>query len=480
MPSCTLAWLRHSLRLRDNPALVSAAEHGAVVPVFVWAPDEEGDWPPGSAAQWWLHRALHDLDEQLRERGSRLILRRGPTADTLRDVANAAGADRVVWNRRYEPPLARRDARVKEALHDADLETAVFESQILHDPDAVETTSGGPYHVFTPFWKKVREKNLLRTGPPLEVPELPAPESWPSSEPLDAFELTPEARDGLDWAGGLRNTWTPTEAGAHERLDYTLKRVLGRYDTARNRPDKDGTTRLSPYLHHGQISPRQLWHTISEWAHDNGRLGDARPLLRQLVFREFAYHWLYHYPATATETYRDKFRNFPWRDDAEALAQWKRGQTGYPLVDAGMRQLYETGWMHNRVRMIVASFLTKDLMLHWRHGARWFWDTLVDADLAANTFNWQWTAGCGADAQPFFRIFNPVSQSERYDPDGTYIRRLVPELANLPDDALHAPWKESDARLRASGVTLGETYPKPLVDHGEARETALDAYETIR
>jgi deoxyribodipyrimidine photo-lyase len=284
-----------------------------------------------------------DLDAQLRERGSRLILRTGPAADALRAVVNTAGADRVVWNRRYEPPLARRDAETRAALHDVGLETAVFESRILHDPDAVETTSGGPYHVFTPFWKKVRKEDLLRTGPPLDVPDLPAPDSWPSSEPLDALELTPEARDGVDWAGGLRDAWTPTEAGAHDRLDYTLDHVLGRYDTARDRPDKDGTARLSPYLHHGQISPRQMWHTIAEWADDTGRPDDARPLLRQVVFREFAFHWLYHYPSTPTETYRDKFRDFPWRDDAEALERWKRGETGYPIVDAGMRQLKPAG-----------------------------------------------------------------------------------------------------------------------------------------
>ena len=479
MPT-TLVWYRRSLRLRDHPALVDAAEHGPVVPVFVWAPDEEGDWPPGGAAQWWLHHALQDLDARLREHGSRLIVRTGPTADALRDVAEATGATRVVWNRRYEPPLAERDAAVQTTLEEQGLETRLFESQILHDPEAVETTSGGPYHVYTPFWKKVQKENLLRTGPPLEVPDLEPPDTWPAAESLDALNLLPELRGERDWAGGLRDTWTPTIDAAHDRLDYMLEHILGDYGTARDRPDKDGTSRLSPYLHHGQLSPNQVWHRVATWADDTGRHDDAEPFLREIVFREFSYHWLYHYPSTPTETYRDKFRDFPWRDDAEALSRWKRGQTGYPIVDAGMRQLYETGWMHNRVRMIVASFLTKDLMLHWRHGARWFWDTLVDADLADNTFNWQWTAGCGADAQPFFRIFNPVSQSERHDPDGDYIRRYVPELADLPDDAIHAPWEESDARLRALGVTLGETYPRPIVDHSQAREEALAAYEQVK
>ncbi|MFB6247587.1 MAG: deoxyribodipyrimidine photo-lyase [Salinibacter sp.] len=477
MPSSTLVWLRHGLRLRDHPAFVDAAEHGAVVPLFVWAPEEEGDWPPGDAAQWWLHHALRDLGERLRERGSRLILRTGPTSDALRAAAAEAGADRVVWNRRYEPHLARRDANVREALEEDGIETQVFESQILHDPEGVETTSGGPYHVFTPFWKKVRKENLLRTGTPLDVPDLPAPPTWPSSEPLDALGLATGVGDG---ARGIHEAWTPTVGGAHDRLDYTLEHVVADYDAARDRPDQDGTARLSPFLHHGHLSPRQVWHRVGTWADETGRHDDARPLLRQVVFREFAYHWLHHYPDTPTKTYRDKFRDFPWRDDADALARWKQGQTGYPIVDAGMRQLAETGWMHNRVRMIVASFLTKDLMIHWRHGARWFWDRLVDADLASNTFNWQWTAGCGADAQPFFRVFNPVSQSERHDPDGDYIRRYVPELADLPDDALHTPWEESDARLEAFGVTLGETYPRPMVDHSEAREDALAAYETVK
>ncbi len=480
MENATLIWLRHSLRLRDNPALVDAAEHGAVVPIFVWAPDEEGDWPPGAAAQWWLHQALQDLSEQLRERGSRLILRTGPTLEALREAARTSGAGRVVWNRRYEPNLAARDTAVREALEEEGIETQAFESQILHDPDAVETTSGGPYHVFTPFWKKVRKESLLRTGAPLDVPDLPSPETWPSSEPLDALGLASGTNGEADRSGSLHASWTPTVAGAHDRLDYTLQQVIGDYDTTRDRPDEDGTSQLSPFLHHGHLSPRQVWHKVKTWADATGRHDDARPLLRQVVFREFAYHWLHHYPDTPTETYRDKFHDFPWRDAAAALDRWKEGRTGYPIVDAGMRQLLETGWMHNRVRMIVASFLTKDLMIHWRHGARWFWNRLVDADLASNTFNWQWTAGCGADAQPFFRIFNPVSQSERHDPSGDYIRRYVPELEPLPDDVLHAPWQASDARLEALGVTFGTDYPRPMVDHAEAREQALAAYETVK
>ena len=479
-PTVTLVWLRYDLRLRDHPALVDASERGAVVPVFIWAPGEEGAWPPGGAASWWLHHALADLDASLRDHGSRLILRTGPSLETLRDLLRTTGADRVVWNRRYHPDLTARDDAVHHALREDGIETRVLESRLLHDPDAVETTTGGPYHVFTPFWKKVRTENLLRTGPPLDVPTLSPPDTWPDSRPLDALGLTPEARDGTDWADGLRAAWTPTEDGAHKRIEYTLDHVLGRYDTTHDRPDVDGTSRLSPYLHHGQVSPRQVWHRVSEWADANDAHDDARPLLRQVVFREFSYHWLHHYPDTPTETYRDTFADFPWRDDAEALDRWKRGQTGYPIVDAGMRQLYETGWMHNRVRMIVGSFLTKDLLLHWRHGARWFWDTLVDADLASNTFNWQWTAGSGADAQPFFRIFNPITQSERYDPDGSYIRRFVPELSDLPTKHLHAPWDAPDRVLQNAGVTLGDTYPRPIVDHSDARDEALAAYDTIR
>lgn len=479
----TLVWFRHDLRLADHRALSVAAERGAVVPVFIWAPGEEAPWPPGGAQCWWLHHALQSLDADLRARGSRLILHAGDTLEQLRDLIQTTGADAVFWQRRYEPHLAARDAEITDALHEDGIETEAFEGQLLHDPDGVETTSGGPYHVYTPFWKKVTGNELLDTMPPLPAPDLgpsKAPQSWPESTPLEALNLLPEARDGVDWAGGLRAAWTPTEAAAHERLQHTLDHVIADYATTRNRPDLDGTSRLSPYLHHGALSPKQVWDAASSWADEHDAHDDADPFLQELVWREFSYHMLYHYPNTPSENYRDKFDDFRWQDNAAWLDRWQRGQTGYPIVDAGMRQLYETGWMHNRVRMIVASFLTKDLLIGWWHGARWFWDTLVDGNLASNTMGWQWSAGSGADAQPFFRIFNPISQGKRHDPNGTYVRRWIPELADVPTDHIHQPWNAPDHVLSEASVTLGDTYPAPIVDHSEMRDQAMAAYNAIR
>jgi deoxyribodipyrimidine photo-lyase len=481
MPQTTLVWFRHSLRLADNPALHAAAEHGAVVPVFVWAPDEEGDWPPGQGHRWWLHRSLGALDDRLRARDSRLVLRTGPTEEALMDLVDATGADAVYWNRRYEPPLMARDRTVRTALKEQGVETRTYESQILHDPDGVETTSGGSYHVYTPFWNKVTGEDLLRVGTPLDAPALgpsKAPDRWPESTPLEALGLEPDATNGT--GAGREATWTPGEAAAHDRLETVLDRIVADYEDMRDRPDRDGTSRLSPRLHHGELSPRQVWHAVSDWAERHDAHEAAEPYLQEIVWREFSYHMLYHYPNTPTETYKDKFKDFGWRDHDEAFDRWKKGQTGYPIVDAGMRQLTEIGWMHNRVRMIVGSFLTKDLLVWWQRGARWFWKHLVDGDLASNTMGWQWSAGSGADAQPFFRIFNPVSQGERHDPDGAYVRRYVPELADLPAEHIHQPWNAPDDVLEAAGVTLGETYPRPIVDHSEARDQAMAEYDKVR
>ncbi|MES3628919.1 MAG: deoxyribodipyrimidine photo-lyase [Longimonas sp.] len=483
MSDVSLVWLRHDLRLRDNPALHAAARHGAVVPVFVWDPDGEAPWQPGGAHRWWLHESLQSLQSDLQEAGSRLILRTGPAKDALLDCAQAVGATHLHWNRRYEPTLAAQANEVATALKDAGCRSVSHETQLLHDPEGVETTSGGPYHVYTPFWNKVTGHDLLRTdAPPLGAPDLSntAPDAWPDSASVQELRLHPKEHDGVDWTGGLSEVWTPGEAAAHERLQYTLDHVIADYETERDRPDHDGTSRLSPYLHHGELSPLQVWHAVTDWADANDAHEEAEPYLQELVWREFAYHMVHHYPTIPDETYRDKFKDFAWTDDEEALQRWQHGQTGYPIVDAGMRQLYETGWMHNRVRMIVGSFLTKDLLIHWYHGERWFWEHLVDGNLANNSMGWQWSAGSGADAQPFFRIFNPVSQGERHDPNGDYVREWIPELRDLPTSDLHAPWEASARTLRKAGVTLGETYPKPIVDHSAARDAAMEAYDEVR
>ena len=483
MPNVSLVWLRHDLRLRDNPALHTAAQQGAVVPVFVWDPDGEAPWQPGSGHRWWLYKSLQSLQSDLEAAGSRLIMREGPAEQALLDCAEAVGATHLHWNRRYEPTLAAQAQTVADALQSKGCTPVSHETQLLHDPEGVETTSGGPYHVYTPFWKKVTGHDLLRTdAPPLGAPDLSgtAPATWPDSTSVDALRLPPKHHDGPDWTGGLSEAWTPGEAAAHERLQYTLNHVIADYETARDRPDHDGTSRLSPYLHHGEISPLQVWHAVTDWADANDAHEEAEPYLQELVWREFAYHMVHHYPTIPDETYRDKFKGFAWTDDEEALQRWQQGQTGYPIVDAGMRQLRETGWMHNRVRMIVGSFLTKDLLIHWYHGERWFWKHLVDGNLANNSMGWQWSAGSGADAQPFFRIFNPVSQGERHDPNGDYVRRWVPELRDLPTSDLHAPWEASARTLRNAGITLGDTYPEPIVDHSEARDAAMDAYDEVR
>ncbi len=481
MPA-TLVWFRHDLRLADHPALSRAAERGApVVPVFVWAPDEEGDWPPGGAHRWWLHHSLGALRESLEKKASRLVLRAGPSLETLRDLIDATGADAVYWNARTEPALRARDAEIAEALRAGGVEVKTFAARILHDPDAVRTTTGGPYHVYTPFRAKFEE--TVEVGDPLPVPRLGerrAPEAWPESADLASFGLLPEAQDGVDWAGAMAEAWTPGERAAHALLHRFLDDALIDYAKGRNRPAEDGSSRLSPHLHHGEISPRQVWTRIENWVRNGAMREAADVFLGEIVWREFSYHILHHYPTLPTEPLKQKFAGFDWQTNQQALERWQRGQTGYPIVDAGMRQLWALGWMHNRLRMIVGSFLTKDLLVPWQQGERWFWDTLVDGDLANNAMNWQWVAGSGPDAQPFFRVFNPVSQGSTHDPDGDYVRAWVPELRDLPTKYIHHPWTAPAEVLEEAGITLGETYPEPMVDHGEARDRALDAYKAIK
>ena len=469
MPT-TVVWLSRSLRLADHPALVHAAERGAVVPVFVWAPDEEAPWEPGGAHRWWLNESLAALAADLDARGSRLTLRAGPTAAALLDVARAVGADRVVWQASVELHLADRDAAVGRAVEAAGLSVRTFAGQILHDPEAIRTGSGGPYRVFGHFWRKVQAETAV--GEPLPVPILTAPEAWPDSAGLDTFGLTAEAQDGADWAAGMRATWTPGEDGAQERLAALVAERLAGYGAARDRLAAEGTSRLSPHLHWGEVSPRQVHAAVTAASAPDA---DRDKFLAELAWREFSYHVLHHYPETPEHALKPAFEHFPWRADAAGFRAWRRGQTGFPVVDAGMRQLWAEGWMHNRARLITASFLTKDLLLPWQDGARYFWDTLCGGDLANNTMGWQWSAGSGADAQPFFRVFNPTGQGERFDAQGDYIRRWVPELAGLSAKWIHRPHEAPPAVLAAAGVRLGTTYPRPIVDHAARRVEALAA-----
>ena len=477
--SPTICWFRLDLRLDDNPALNAAiARGGTVIPVFIWSPEEENPWPPGAASRWWLHHSLEKLDAELHNRGSKLILRRGPTAATLRLLAKETGANRVFWNRRFEPILAWRDEKVHRDLSDHGITAEHFLDSVLFDPQKLLNRSGKPFQVFTPFWK-----TCLSGDEPAEPvaakSQLPSPSTWPGSLKLTELRLLPT----IDWAVGMRETWQPGFAGADSMLRQFCASAIANYCEGRDQPNRIGTSRLSPHLHFGEISPRQVWHFIKQ-AH-NERLGSglsiaAESFLRQLGWREFAIHLLHHFPHTSQQPLRNEFSRFDWNHDSDALRRWQTGQTGYSYIDAGMRELWSTGWMHNRVRMAVASFLVKDLRISWLEGAKWFWDTLVDADLANNTLGWQWTAGCGADAAPYFRIFNPVTQAEKFDPQAKYVRHWVPELSKLPDRWIHQPWNAPNEVLAAARVKLGETYPQPMVDHDTARKEALSAFRALR
>lgn len=472
-----LVWFRQDLRVADHPALVSAVASGRpVIPLFIWSPDEEGAWPPGAATRWWLHHSLRSLQHQLAALGSQLIIRQGSSLSVLRDLIAETGASAVYWHRRYEPAAIQRDTSIKAGLKAAGILAESYNGSLLYEPWEVQTKTGGPYKVFTPFSKAC----LLHAEPayPLAVPtRLASPADWPSSLTLEDLHLLPT----IKWDTGFSERWVPGIEGAHAALDQFLPTGVLQYAADRNRPDQQGTSRLSPALHFGELSPRQVWHAVSEKlaeAPRSPRLGE--PYLRQLLWREFAHHLLYHFPETPTAPLRPEFARFPWRENRKYLRAWQRGRTGYPIVDAGMRELWTTGWMHNRVRMIVASFLVKDLLIPWQSGADWFWDTLVDADLANNTLGWQWTAGCGADAAPYFRVFNPISQGEKFDPEGAYVRQWVPEIDGLPNEWIHQPWAAPPLLLRESRIVLGRTYPYPMVDHGEARQAALAALSEIR
>ena len=479
-----ICWLRLDLRLADNPALLAATESGApVIPVFTWSPDDEAPWAPGGASRWWLHQSLTALDASLRDRGSRLIVRQGSAVRELLSVARAVGATHVVWAQRYEPIVIAGDAKIEAALVKAGLGVVRTPGNLLFEPDDVRTQAGQPFQVFTPFWKACQA--LPAVAPAHPAPRtIRAPAQWPRSAAIADLALEPT----VDWTGGLASTWKPGEAGARAALKTFMRGAMGEYREGRDHPAQQGTSGLSPHLRFGEISPRQVWHAVREAMYGaagakklkHGAETSAQEFLRQVGWREFAHHLLHHFPDTPERPLRETFAKFPWRRDAKALRAWQRGVTGYPIVDAGMRELWHTGWMHNRVRMVAGSFLVKHLLIPWQEGAEWFWDTLVDADLANNTLGWQWIAGCGADAAPYFRIFNPVLQGEKFDADGAYVRRWVPELSRLPNHLIHKPWTATPIELAAASVSLGETYPNPIVDHDAARERALAAYATLK
>jgi deoxyribodipyrimidine photo-lyase len=472
MPS-TIVWLRDDLRLDDNPALADAAALGHPLTV-VYVLDEEtpGIRPLGGAAKWWLHHSLAGLGASLEAIGSRLVLRRGRAAGIVQELAEATQAGHLRWNRRYGEPERSIDAGVKGWAGTNGMDAASFQANLMFEPWTVRTGAGGPYKVFTPFWRACLGAAEPRT--PLDAPRrLPEPAKeaggrLPESEDLDSWGLLPLSPD---WSTGLAGTWTPGEFGARSRLEEFLDGPAGEYGTGRDLPGVEGTSRLSPHLRFGEISPFRIWHAL------RGRFPRQAPadvgiFRSELGWREFCWQLLYENPDLATRNYRPEFDRFGWQtlSDAE-LAAWRQGRTGYPLVDAGMRQLWQTGWMHNRVRMAAASFLVKNLLADWKVGEAWFWDTLVDADAASNPANWQWVAGSGADASPYFRIFNPVTQSRKFDAGGRYLREFVPELSGLDDKTIHEPWRVPGG---------APEYPEPVVGLPESRERALEAYRKLK
>ncbi len=477
MASPVILWFRKDLRLDDNLALLKAVKSGRpIIPVYIKTERPSPYAPLGAAQDWWLHHALASLAEALGEKNSRLILRAGEPAKALDALIAETGAEVVAVNTNPDPEAIAADGSIAETLKKNDIAFHAFEGALLHDPAKLLTGAGGGFRVYTPFWRALNQH--APPSPPLDAPKAwTNPGKWPKSETLESFDLLPKKPD---WAKGFAATFRPGEKGAHERLKHFAHSGIKGYAVNRDLPGMDGTSCLSPHLALGDISPRRIWQTIKARSGHGPSDEDISRYLKELVWREFSYHLLHHFPELKSRNWNGSFDAFRWETDHKGLKAWQRGMTGYPIVDAGMRQLWQDGWMHNRVRMIVGSFLIKDLLIDWRTGEDWFRDTLVDADPGSNPASWQWVAGSGADASPFFRVFNPILQGEKFDPDGAYVRKYVPELAKLPNALIHRPFEASLAELKAAGVSLGKTYPHPVVDHKAARDRALSRLSQLK
>lgn len=464
-----IVWLRQDLRTADNPALHAAAATGQpVLPLFILDDEAAGRWRLGGAARWFTHQALATLDLPV-------VLRHGDSATVLDQLIEETGADAVFWNRRYEPLAIAQDKAIKTDLTGRGLDVQSFAGFTLREPWEVQQQGGGAYKVYSPYARMWLKGDALRQ--PLDRPEI---KEFAQADGLDLLELAllPKAPD---WSGGLADAYKVSEQAAEDLLTDFREAGLFAYSEGRNLPGENGTSSLSAYLATGVISPHRVYQAAAAAAFGrSGGLEPAMPFIRQLIWRDFAHANLFHFPDLPETSLRKEFERYPWADDAVALKAWQRGSTGFPIVDAGMRQLWQTGYMHNRVRMIAGSFLTKDLLIHWRKGEAWFWDTLVDANLANNAMGWQWVAGSGIDAAPYFRIFNPTTQAEKFDSHGHYVRRFVPELAELPNKWIHRPAEAPPEVLAKAGVKLGKTYPKPMLDHAAARQRALNGYERIK
>lgn len=472
-----IMWFRSDLRLADNPALTAAAQTGApVIPVYILDDENPGKWRRGAASRWWLHHTLIALNETLQKHKFHpLVCMAGAAGKVIDTLVAQTGATAVYWNRCYEPSAIQRDKKIKENLIARGIDAQSFSASLLFEPWTVQNKTGGSYKVFTPFSKACLDlSGTIR--PPLETAKPATPYTGKAyiTGDINALDLMPK----INWYAGMAHQWQAGEAEAWARFSSFLQNGIEDYKAQRDFPDVDGVSMMSPYLHFGNISPHTIWHTVSQAI--AARAGtepsfatQAQAFLRQLLWREFSYHLLYHAPDFPDAPWNKQFTRFPWQENDEYLHKWKTGQTGYPIIDAGMRQLWQTGWMHNRLRMIVGSFLVKNLLIDWRMGEEWFWDTLVDADLANNAAGWQWIAGCGADAAPYFRVFNPLLQSKKFDPDGNYIRRFVPELKDMPAAYIHTPWT-------APPMMAAKNYPPPMIDLNQSRERALEAYAESR
>ena len=458
-----LVWFRQDLRLSDHPALAAAASKGAVIPLYILDDDAPGEWRWGGASRWWLHHSLRALGA-----AAPLVLRCGRSEDVLRHVITSSGATALHFTRDYAPWSGALEQRVKALCDDLGVSCHRHGGYLLHEPESIRNGQGEPYKVYTPFSRACFAAGEPRA--PRPAPQILWAQHVLASDLLESWGLLPKRQN---WATGFEVAWQPGESGAQALLAHFIDEALAHYAEGRDRPDKPFISRLSPHLHWGEISPHQVWHAIrAAAARQEGRADQsAEKFLKELLWREFANHLLHHWPTFPTKCFRPEFEAFPWISDESALACWQRGKTGYPIVDAGMRELWATGFMHNRVRMIVASFLIKHLQLDWRAGQHWFWDTLVDADIANNSASWQWVAGCGADASPYYRIFNPMLQGAKFDPDGAYVKHWVPELHEVPLEHIHAPW-EMEVPPAA--------YPAPMVDHGKARARAMAAFASIK
>ena len=476
-PAPIILWFRRDLRLEDHAALSEALKGGSpILPLYI----HETETVPsmGAASQWWLHHALQAHEARLRALEARLIVRQGDPAKVLAKLIAETGAKAVYASRAYDRSTDALDHTMQGFLDKRHITWKTFGGHLMWEPTEVRNKSGKPFQVFTPFWRA--QSQGFEPGKPLPAPtHWPSPQQWPASDPLESLHLLPS----ISWDAGWKDIWQPGEKGAAQAVERFASEAYETYEVGRDLPGIEGTSRLSPHLHFGEITPAQIYHGLLKRLQPRGVSPTALMsscYMRELGWREFAHHLLHHFPDTTDRPLRPEFEAFPWMEEEGLLRAWQKGQTGYPMVDAGMRELWSTGWMHNRVRMIVGSFLVKHLLIRWQEGAKWFWDTLVDADLANNTLGWQWIAGCGADAAPYFRIFNPMTQSEKFDGHGDYIRRWVPELAKLSDADLHAPWEVPPLALASAGIQLGVTYPHPVVNHTIARERALAAYQKIK